>query len=558
MHTITKHKFCENTPTLLLKDKYGSDWPVVYIIDNGTEAYVGETLDASVRSAQHWQNPERRKLTKISLVSSDDYNKSVILDLEAYLIKHMSADGKFLLQNGNMGLHLHKYYNREEYRSHFTEIWDSLLAEKLADNSIEKIENSEIFKFSPYNSLSADQYATISDIIKELANCVNSGEGMTAIVNGGPGTGKTVLAIHMMKLLMEKNNIDLVRDAEDDESIATLAANISRLPKDIKIGLVVPMQSLRTTLKGVFDNIPGLNSGMVVNPNELANGPDYDILIVDESHRLKRRKALAQYPTFDQSNRILGLGNEGTELDWILKKSRYQILFYDRFQSVKPADIEPRRFIELANEPHTKSFKLTTQFRCRGGEEYIEYARNILSDDNPAAMEKFEEYDLQLFTDCGVMTAEIKKMDRQYQLCRTVAGYAWEWISKKDKSKYDIVLDGQKYRWNSVATDWVNSTGSLDEIGCIHTIQGYDLNYCAVIFGYEIDYDFETESFVINSAKYKDNLARAVGGDMDALKDYILNIYKTLMTRGIRGTYVYACNPNMRKYLERYVPRHQE
>lgn len=221
MHTITRHEFCENTPALLKTDVHGTDWPVVYILDNGTEAYVGETLDASVRSAQHWQNPARRKLTKISLVTSDDYNKSVILDLEAYLIKHMSADECFALQNGNMGLHLHKYYNRDEYRKHFPEIWESLRAEKLAKNTIAEIENSEMFKFSPYNSLSADQYSTIMDIVRELTESINKGTGLTAIVNGGPGTGKTVFELdvdsYKLHKAMEGRTINVVFEYDGEK-----------------------------------------------------------------------------------------------------------------------------------------------------------------------------------------------------------------------------------------------------------------------------------------------------------------------------------------------------
>jgi len=558
MHTIIKHSFNAQTSNVLAKVQYGSDWPVVYIIDNNKEAYVGETLDASVRSAQHWQNPERQKLTEINLITDEDYNKSVILDLEAYLIKHMSADDKFVLQNGNMGLHLHNYYRRAEYQKQFPVIWEQLREAKLASKSIEDIENSEMYKFSPFNSLSSDQYATVAEIIKALAQGIKTGSGMTALVNGGPGTGKTVLAIYLMKLLMDKSDLNAVRDSEDDESTATIAENIKHLPEDIKIGFVVPMQSLRTTLQQVFDKTPGLNSKMVISPTDLALGPDYDLLVVDEAHRLRRRKALSQYPIFDKANEALGLDNDGDELDWVMLKSKYQILFYDKYQSVKPSDIEPKKFAELSKKETTKSFRLYTQFRCKGGDEYISYAREILSDNPDTSYQEFPEYDLQLFTNCGEMTAEIKKMDNKYRLCRTVAGYAWKWVSSKDKTKYDIELDGHKYRWNSVDKDWVNHKGSLDEIGCIHTIQGYDLNYCAVIFGREIDYDFENERFVIDKGKYMDNLAKSVGRDHEALKAYVLNIYKTLMTRGIRGTYVYACNENMRKYLAKYLPVHGE
>ncbi len=154
------------------------------------------------------------------------------------------------------------------------------------------------------------------------------------------------------------------------------------------------------------------------------------------------------------------------------------------------------------------------------------------------------------------MTNEIHRLNKQHDLCRTVAGFAWEWISKnKDhKDEFDIILDGQQYRWNTSATDWVNSPSSVDEIGCIHTIQGYDLNYCAVIFGWEIDYDFDQKCFTVDKSRYRDNHGRETGKDNKLLESYILNIYKTLMTRGILGTFVYACNDGLRKYLVQYFP----
>jgi len=553
MPEIITKEFNSDTPDMLRGTTYGQDWPVVYIIDNSSEAYVGETLDAANRTSQHLQNPERKRLTTINIITRDDYNKSVILDLEAYLIKHMSADRHFKLQNGNMGLHRHNYYNRVEYQKQFPMIWEELRKRKLADNSIQDIENSNIFKYSPYNSLSTDQYYAVANIVKVLAVRNSQEKKMTAIVQGGPGTGKTVLAIYLMKLLYDES-VDISGiDVEDDEVTATLAANLKSLPKGFKVGFVVPMQSLRTTLKQVFDETEGLNSKMVISPMEVASGGEYDLLVVDEAHRLRQRKALSQYPAFDKANETLGLGNAGTELDWVLLKSKHQILFYDKYQSVKPSDVDKERFNEIILKSDSVKFTLNTQFRCKGGDEYIEYARGILSGDKSIQRKQFDGYELKLFDDCGVMVEAIKAKDREYSLCRTVAGYAWRWISKSDKNEYDIKLDGKGYRWNTVDKDWVNHPGSLDEIGCIHTIQGYDLNYCAVIFGYEIDYDFNKECFVIDKAKYYDNLAKSVGDDKEALKEYVLNIYKTLMTRGICGTYVYACNENLRKYLKQYV-----
>ena len=109
MFKIDPFAFNEETPAKISELHYGdrsvgSNWPVVYIINNSKEAYVGETIHASQRASQHLKNEDRKKLTEIRIISDEEFNKSVILDLEAFLIRHMHADEKYVLQNGNDGL----------------------------------------------------------------------------------------------------------------------------------------------------------------------------------------------------------------------------------------------------------------------------------------------------------------------------------------------------------------------------------------------------------------------------------------------------------------------
>ena len=134
-----------------------------------------------------------------------------------------------------------------------------------------------------------------------------------------------------------------------------------------------------------------------------------------------------------------------------------------------------------------------------------------------------------------------------------MAGYSWKWISKNNKELYDINISGHKYRWNTVNRDWVNSSDSINEIGCIHTIQGYDLNYAGVIFGNEIRFDRVRKEIYIEKSSYYDLQGKTALNKEEDLKEYILNIYKTLMTRGIKGTYVYVCNDELREYLKNYI-----
>ena len=153
------------------------------------------------------------------------------------------------------------------------------------------------------------------------------------------------------------------------------------------------------------------------------------------------------------------------------------------------------------------------------------------------------------------MFNDIKSLNDQFKLCRMAAGYAWEWATKKDKDAYDIFIDDYKYRWNSTYDNWIGSKNSVNEIGCIHTVQGYDLNYLGVIIGEDIKYDTEKNCIIPDISNYHDGLGKTgLTKDPEKLRDYLVNIYITLMTRGIRGTYVYVCDPALREYMLKFIP----
>lgn len=569
MAEISTLKFNDGTPLKLKSIKYGSDWPVVYIINNNEEAYVGETTDASIRSNQHLANEVRRSLDKINIIGDDTFNKSSILDLESFLIKYMSADNRFKLQNGNGGLQNHNYYQRKMYEDKFREIWLQLKSKGLVKNDLRMIENTDLFKYSPYKSLTVDQYMIVNDILSDLATLVNKKEPATFVVEGGAGTGKTILGIYILKLLMQAKDAKQIEIEEDQvEQNLSDILKINDAVDDLKIGLVIPMDNLRTTLKKVFKHIKGLNSKMVLSPHDIGKSDEtYDLLIVDEAHRLRRRKNLTQYGTFDENNRKMNLGKNGTELDWILLKSKYQIFFYDEGQSIKPTDIRKEDFNKLMFRKNYHTYTLTTQLRCiKGGEEYVDYIKSIFSNNPPKKKIAFKDYELKMFDNVNDMVEDIKKKDSEYGLCRNIGGYAWPWRSKgkgiafdQVKTKevinsgiYDLEIDGYKYIWNSKATDWINSPNSVNEIGSIHTTQGYDLNYTGLIIGNELKYDLDKNKFIVDRNNYFDTKGKADTNDEELL-GYLINIYQTMMLRGMLGTYIYVCDPGLRTYLKRYI-----
>ena len=146
----------------------------------------------------------------------------------------------------------------------------------------------------------------------------------------------------------------------------------------------------------------------------------------------------------------------------------------------------------------------------------------------------------------------LQDKENQRSLCRMIAGYAWPWISKLDKSQKDIHIEGYERMWNNRTENWVHCETALQEVGCIHSIQGYDLNYAFVILGDDIKYDPQKEEIIIDASNYYDKKGKATASYEDLL-NYIKNIYYVLMTRGIEGTYLYVTNPELKAYLGRYV-----
>lgn len=296
MAIIDAFKFDDNINNELKKvvhygKEIGENWPVVYLLNDSKEAYIGETHHAAVRMSQHLTNAAKRRLTDMRIITGSDFNKSVILDLEAFLIKHMSSDGKYKLLNGNHGLQDHDYYQRSQYNETFRNIWNQLRRENIVYHSISEIENSTLYKYSPYKSLGTEQRQAEMEILRVLAEGGDKGVGKTIVVKGGAGTGKTILAIYLMKLFADANDSgtpgEELSDYVDEDMESVIASESIRGIN--KIAIVMPQSTLKESVIDVFKSIKGLNKKMVLSTTDvvddyLATGEKFDLIIVDEAH----------------------------------------------------------------------------------------------------------------------------------------------------------------------------------------------------------------------------------------------------------------------------------
>jgi DUF2075 family protein len=301
---------------------------------------------------------------------------------------------------------------------------------------------------------------------------------------------------------------------------------------------------------------------MVLTPFEVAESKeDFDLLIVDEAHRLGQRanqnSAMQNKKFTDLNIKLFGSDDKTkTQLDWIQLKSRHQLLLLDTAQSIRPGDLPletTNAVVDKAKESDSW-FRLASQMRVLGGNDYLAFVKDIFSPERSQAKE-FPGYDLRFFESFTDMRSEILRLDAEHGLSRLLAGFAWEYKTKTQPELFDIEIEGIKLRWNQTVTDWVSSSTSPQEVGGIHTIQGYDLNYAGVIIGNDIGYDPVQKKIYLRRENYFDkkgkenNPVLGIEYSDDDVLHFVLNIYKVLLTRGIKGTFVYVCDPDLKEFL---------
>lgn len=356
-----------------------------------------------------------------------------------------------------------------------------------------------------------------------------AGRKQVVIVQGGPGTGKSVIAINLLgAFIARQRNARYVSKNAAPRAVyeAKLAGTFTK-----------------TRISNLFSG-----SGAFV---DLA--PDtYDTLIVDEAHRLNEKSGLY---------RNLG-DNQVKEL---IRSTRCTVFFVDDDQRVTLLDIghteELRRHaLDLGAE--VTELELSSQFRCNGSDGYLAWLDDTLDIRETAnPILDTGEYDFRVFDNPADLHRLIALKNSSNNRSRVVAGYCWKWPSKKDPEAWDIELPEFDYqrRWN-LDTDgslWIVKPGSVDQVGCIHTCQGLELDYVGVIIGPDLAYrdgrivtDATKRASSDQSVKGLKKMMLAHAERASALADVIVkNTYRTLMTRGMKGCYVYCTDAPLAAYL---------
>ena len=377
-----------------------------------------------------------------------------------------------------------------------------------------------------------DDQKLVYETAIRTARGLNNGKKQTLIVNGGPGTGKSVLAIN---LLSEFTTQGLFSQYVTKNS--------------------APREVFKKKLKGHFrkvfiDNLfKGSGGYYDCEPNSI------NVLIADEAHRLNEKSGL-------YSN--LGVN----QIKEIINAAQFSIFFLDEDQRVTFKDIGHSEEIQKWAKQlgaNVNVLDLKSQFRCNGSDAYLAFTDDLLQI-RDTANPNLEGLDFEIkVVDSPIdLKNEIIRHNRDNK-ARIVAGYCWDWVSKNDRAAFDIEFEeyGFRAQWNlgSDGSLWAIAEDSVEQIGCIHTCQGLEFDYVGVIIGPDL---VVRDEFVITDGFKRSNNDQSIKGFKSQFREnkelaesrvdaIIKNTYRTLMTRGQKGCFIYCTDYETNEYFKRRI-----
>ena len=378
-----------------------------------------------------------------------------------------------------------------------------------------------------------EQRVVYDEIIRLSELCQKDHKKRTVICQGGPGTGKSVVAVQLLAELTQRGQF-----------VQYVSKNMA--PRTVYLEKLKGMKRL-TGVENLFKG----SSGYVEIGNNQIN-----TLIVDEAHRLELK---SQY-TKDNGN--------NNQIREIIHASRCSVFFIDESQRVTLKDIGTIEEIErLAKEEGSEIYhmELLSQFRCNGSNGYLAWIDNVL-EIRETANHNLDgiDYDFRIFDNPHELRRAIVEKNRISRKARLVAGYCWNWpkSTQNDPNYHDIVIDDFEMSWNlSGGEAFALDEKSIDYAGCIHTTQGLEFDYIGVIIGNDMRYE---DNHILTDFTKRANTDQSIKGlkkmyrekPEEALKiadEIIKNTYRTLMTRGMKGCYIYCTDKALSEYLKRRI-----
>jgi len=362
---------------------------------------------------------------------------------------------------------------------------------------------------------------------KAIDLALNATKKSVLIIKGGPGTGKSVISMNVLGGILS-----------GEKNVAFVAPNASF--RDVMVKSLAKENRI-ARIKHLFKGSACFHD---------VESHAYDVLVVDEAHRLKNGTAY-QYRGDNQ-------------IEDIIKASLVSIFFIDDNQRIRPEDIGTVSELKKVAAKYTRNIEeieLTAQFRCSGAEGYINWLDDVLHIQQTANYDGWnqQEFNFMICETPQDVHLNIKRKNNAGCKARMLAGYAWTWTSEQDGNKNaqveDVSIAEHNFSmpWNSrsMRTSWAIDDNGVNQVGCIHTSQGLEFDYVGVIVGKDLIFNLDSCEYSADWQNYKDVAGKkGLRNNPEELSSLVRNIYKILMSRGMKGCYVYFCDKNVERYFQ--------
>lgn len=557
---IKELDFSEKDEQLIL------DYPTVYIIDDkisdkkhNYNVYVGETTDINRRTKQHLNDDIRngredfKKLsdsstTEMYIIGHKYFNKSLTLDIENRLLHYLLSSESVKNVNNRRGNPQNDYYTSEIMDSVFSKIWRKLHSLNNVLFPIESvIRDSALFKASPFHKLTKEQKEAKSKIILQILSSLTQNlDGQLILVEGEAGSGKTVLMSSLLYDLFNSNEFPI---SKDKMSIHLLVNHEQQLT-------VYQQMAKKLGLK----NKNGID--VVMKPTSFINYQSKnnlkaDVVIVDEAHLLLTQGK----QSYRGKNHLKDL----------LANAKVVVAVFDENQILTTEQIwESADLAEMKLDAQCV-ISLRDQMRINAQQSIIDWIRSLVDEQVIYPFRKDDKYDFRVFDSPQEMYDAIKEKDQHQEngISRMLATYDWKFKQKgkpEDNQYWNVTIGDFSMPWNlqlpkDKATknlSWAEQKQTIDEIGSTYTIQGFDLNYAAVIIGPSVKYRDGKIIFDPSAScneKAIRNRTLADGTRMKFGETLLKNELNVLLTRGVNGLYLFAVDEELQKALKEAIEK---
>lgn len=407
-------------------------------------------------------------------------------------------------------------------------------SKKLLESASNIVKNQSDF------TLLNDQIVARNTILSKIRSARKNNEKSVIVINGGPGTGKTVIALHILaEIASAKNKRSVFFSTKSKPLLEGIKNRLERGNK----------------AKILFSNLNQFIPSRV-DENSI------DVLIIDEAHRIGKTSNHQYTKAIDRTDL--------PQVSTLIRASKVSVFFIDDKQAIRSAEIGSTHLIKNAAKEYNCSYEeveLISQFRCNGSDNYLDWLESVLGHNSKdLVLTKDDKYEFKIFDSPSIMYNKLLEIEQKPNMtARLVAGFCWEWSKKTDENGdliKDVKIGDFEMPWETHGDmtkpptgyvhwyEWAYKPEGIKQVGCIYTAQGFEFDYIGVIVGDDLKYDKVNDCLVGNIEATKDPTLKRGKENFD---EYVKNIYRVLMTRGMKGCYVYFVDKDVEEYFRKRI-----